>query len=225
MKSINRMLLVCIASCWPLLARGGDVPAVPAEALVETAAAGFRAAIESGNTLRHEKQFDAALLEYQHAIRAQPGDGSAWFYLGITYVDLGQFEEARASFKRSILASGDDPAKWIGLCLAHYVLGDYARAIHTCQEAVRLDPNQAEAWAWMGLGYAHESEWDKSIHSLEIATALGTKNSEAWYALGIRYARQGRRTRVLEVYERLQELDPDQARKFFNVAVSPKVRG
>ena len=77
----------------------------------------------------------------------------------------------------------------------------------------------------MGLGYAHESEWDKSIHSLEIATALGTKNSEAWHALGIRYARQGRRTKVLEVYERLQELDPDQARRFFNVAVSPKVRG
>jgi tetratricopeptide (TPR) repeat protein len=140
-------------------------------------------------------------------------------------VNLDRFEEARASFRRSVMAASDDPAKWIGLCISHYVLGDFGDAIHTCQEALRLDPKQADGWAWMGLGYAHQQQWDKAMPSLEIAAALGTKSSEAWYALGIRYARQARRTKVLEVYRRLQELDPDRARKFSSIAVSREDRG
>jgi tetratricopeptide (TPR) repeat protein len=88
-----------------------------------------------------------------------------------------------------------------------------------------LDPRQADAWAWMGLGYAHEREGDKALRSLEVAAALGTKSSEAWYTLGMRYARQGWRAKVLEVYRRLQELDPEQARKFFRVAVAPQTKG
>jgi tetratricopeptide (TPR) repeat protein len=227
MKLLIRMLLVCIASCGPLLARGGDaLLPLSSEASVETTeGGGIRAVIESGHVLRREKQFDAALLEYQRAIRAQPENGNAWLYLGITYVSLGQFEEARASFKRSILASGDDPVRWIGLCLSHYVLEDYPHAIHTCQEALRLDPSQADAWAWMGLAYARRGEWNKSIRALEMAAALGTRNSDAWYTLGMRYARQEQRSKVLQVYRRLQELDPDQARRFFDVAISPRMKG
>jgi tetratricopeptide (TPR) repeat protein len=184
-----------------------------------------RLAIESGNKLREKKEFDSALLAYQGAVRLQPRNSNAWFYLGITYAHLGRLEESRASFKRSVLSGGGDPTAWMGLCLSNYLLGDFGNAVHTCEEALRLDPKQGDAWAWMGLGYAHLREGNKSLLCLEVATALGTKSSEAWYFLGMRYARQGRRTKVLEAYRRLQELDPSQARKFFNVAVSPQTRG
>lgn len=217
MKILSRLLLVCVVLCWPLLGHAAGA--------VQSAAVQSRLAIESGNELREKKEFDAALLAYQSAIRLQPQDSKAWFYLGITYVSLDRFEEARASFKRSVLNAGDDPANWIGLCISNYLLSDFGNAIHTCQEALRLDPKQADAWAWMGLGYAHQREGARSLQCLEAATALGTGSGEAWYTLGIRYAREGRRTKVLEVYRRLEEIDPYRARKFFKTAVSPEVRG
>ena len=80
------------------------------------------------------------------------------------------------------------------------------------------------AWAWMGLGYAQQKQWEPSVRCLEMATALGTKNSQAWYTLGIRYARDGRRTKVLEVYSRLQQLNPEQASQFYKMAVFPLER-
>jgi len=243
MKIFSRLIIVFVASCfcsglqvqpapvWPLLAQTTVSPSVAqplnireGERRVESAALKSLLAIETGNKLREKKQFDAALRAYQDAVRLRPENGDAWFYLGMSYVDLDRFEEARFSFKRSILAAPEDPAHWFGLCLTHYLLEDYERAIGTCKEVVRLDPEQADGWAWMGLGYARQRQWDKAIPSLERAAALGTKNSQAWYTLGIRYARQGQRTKVLRVYRRLQELDPVQASKFFGTAVSPQVR-
>jgi tetratricopeptide (TPR) repeat protein len=229
MRLLGRLILILAASSLPLSARTTANPSLaqpaaidPTNRPVQSAALKFRLAIESGNKLREKNNFDAALLAYQHAIRLQPESANALFYLGLTYVNLDQFEKASYSFKRSVLVAPDDPAKWMGLCLSHYLLGDFAETVHTCQEALRLDPKQADGWAWMGLGYAHQQEWDKSVPCLEAAAALGTKSSEAWYTLGIRYARQGQRTKVLKVYRRLQELDSDQAAKFFAVAVSPK---
>jgi tetratricopeptide (TPR) repeat protein len=219
MKLLCRLSLVCLASCCPLLAQAG------ADGTVQSSALKSRLAIESGNKLREQKEFSAALHAYRDALRLQPDNANAWFYLGITYVNLDRLEEARASFRRSVMAAAGDPAKWVGLCLSHYVLGDFGNAVHTCEEALRLDPRQAEPWAWMGLGYAQQQRWDKATPALEIAAALGTKSSEAWYTLGIRYARQAQRSRVLQVYRRLQELDPEQARKFFNAAVSRRARG
>jgi tetratricopeptide (TPR) repeat protein len=232
MKALGRLILIFAASCLPLSAQALVNASVAQPSAIDStkrpvqaAALKSRLAIESGNKLREKKDFDAALLAYQHAIRLQPESANAWFYLGITYVNLDQFEKASYSFKRSVLVAPDDPAKWMGVCLSHYLLGDFAQTVHTCQEALRLDPKQADGWAWMGLGYAHQQEWEKSVPCLEAAAALGTKSSEAWYTLGIRYARQGQRTKVLKVYRRLQELDSDQASKFFAVAVSPKQRG
>ena len=232
MKTLSRLILVCLASCGPLSAQIGVSSSVVhssdlkrPKGPAESVALKSRQAIESGNRLREKKEFDAALRAYQNAVRFQPENGDAWFYLGMGYVNLHQLEAARSSFRRSVLAAPEDPAKWFGLCLSHYLVGDYSSAVHTCKEAVRLDPQQPDLWAWMGLGYAGQRQWDKAIFSLECATALGTRNSDAWYTLGIRYARQGRRTKVLEVYRQLEELDPEQARKFFHIAVSPKSRG
>jgi tetratricopeptide (TPR) repeat protein len=232
MKIFSRLFLVFVASCWPALAQtavgsivahSSDIGA--AERRTDSAASKSLLAIRAGNKLREEKQFDAALRAYQDAVRLQPEDANAWFYLGMGYVSLDRFEEARSSFRRSVFVAPEDPAKWFGLCLAHYLLGDYGKAIHTCQESVRLDPQQAEGWAWMGLGYARQRQWDRATLCLERAAALGTRNTEAWYTLGIRYARRGQRTQVLRVYRRLQELDPEQASRFFDVAVSPRVKG
>jgi tetratricopeptide (TPR) repeat protein len=176
MKVLNGLFFVCLAFYCPLMARTAAAPGSsdPSKAPVENAALKSRLAMESGNKLREEKKFDAALRAYQGAVRLQPQNANAWFYLGITYVNLDRFEEARASFRRSVMAASDDPAKWIGLCISHYVLGDFGDAIHTCQEALRLDPKQADGWAWMGLGYAHQQQWDKAMPALEIAAALGT---------------------------------------------------
>lgn len=229
MKTAIRLILVLAAFCLPLsapnLVRAAAADAPPSaegKPPVQDAALRSREAIESGNHLREKKDFNAALLAYEGAVRLQPESANAWFYLGLTYVNLDQFEKASYSFKRSVLAAPDDPAKWMGLCLSHYLLSDFDEAIHTCKEALRLDSKQADAWAWTGLSYAHQQDWDKAVPCLQAAAALGTRSSEAWYTLGIRYARQGQRTKVLEIYRRLQDIDPNQAAKLFAVAISPK---
>jgi len=226
LRLLSRLIFVCVATCCSALAQTGNLSTLQSpKPLVENAAIKSRQAIESGNKLREERKFKEAVLAYRGALALQPNDANAWFYLGITYVNLDRFEEARASFKRSVMAASDDPAKWIGLCLSHYVLGDFSDAAHTCEEALRIDPKQPDGWAWMGLAYAHQQRWEVATPALEIAAALGTSSSEAWYTLGLRYARQAQRSKVLQVYRRLQDLDPGQAQKFLKVAVSRKSRG
>jgi tetratricopeptide (TPR) repeat protein len=216
MNKFGQLALVCFTFSQTLHARPVDAG---------DAALQSRLASESAGKLRASKDFPAALRADQTAVRLQPENGNAWFDLGIDYVNLQRFDEAGYSFKRSLLAAPDDPVKWTGLCLSQYLAGDFDGAIHTCQEAARMDPKEADAWAWMGLGYARQDRWDASVRCLEIAAALGTRNGLAWYTLGIRYAREGRRTKVLEVYSRLQQLDPEAASMFYKVAVFPRERG
>ena len=222
-----------LVSFWvPLLAGPGARSAEPGDPAysqaakpVQNASLKSRLAIEAGNKLREKQDFPAALRAYQNAIRLQPENSNAWFYLGIAYVNMDRFDEARVSFKKSVLHAPDDPAKWMGLCLSNYLIGDFHSVITSCKETVRLDPQQADGWAWLGLGYAHADQLEKSLRCLEIAASLNTNSTEAWYTLGMRYARLGVRSKVLDVYRHLQDLDPAQARKFLNLVVSPKFRG
>ncbi len=228
----RNLIAVILAFCSWRPAPAGAAAAPPlaapdqnAAGLAASAALQARLAVEDGNRLRRQRDFSAALRAYHRAIRLQPDNSNAWFYLGIAYVNLDRFEEARLSFKRSLLNAPDDPAKWMGLCLADYLLADFDAVIRACRETLRLDPRQADAWAWLGLSYARQQSLEKSLQCLEIATALGTSSSQAWYTLGMRYARLGLRSRVMDVYRHLEQLDPAQAQRFLRQAVAPKSRG
>src|SRR5262249_52243123 len=154
---------------WPReeLKAAGAAPFLEDAKPLQNAGLESQLAIEAGNKLRNRQDFAAALRAYQNAIRLQPENSNAWFYLGIDYVNLDRFDEARISFKRSVMNAPDDPAKWMGLCLANYLLEDFQGVIKTCKETLRLDPKQGDGWAWLGLGYAHVEELEKSLRCLE----------------------------------------------------------
>src|SRR5262245_61892881 len=110
MKTAGRVVTLCFAlagigGAQTPARQPGLLPEIAATAPVQNVALQSRLAMESGDRLRKEKNFDAALAAYQGAVRLQPKNANAWFYLGITYVNLDRFEEARSSFKRSVLAA------------------------------------------------------------------------------------------------------------------------
>jgi superkiller protein 3 len=95
-----------------------------------------------------------AISAYKQAIRVDPSDASAYYYMGIACGKLGQYQEALEAHKKAI---GIKPA----FAPAHYNMGlIYGQLLEFEQEmaayirAIRVDPDYVPAHFKLGEIYA-----------------------------------------------------------------------
>ena len=89
--------------------------------------------------------------------------------------------------------------------------GNASRAIASLEAGSRASPNNA--LVFFQLGFLHYSERNNAaaITALERAVALDANFSNARYFLGLSYARLGRIADATAQFERITELNPDNA--------------
>jgi tetratricopeptide (TPR) repeat protein len=110
---------------------------------------------------------------------------------------------------------------WSGLADAYLGLSRYEESVEAFREAIRLDANDPLAWEGLGRAYYGLQEFDKAITAYQGAIRLSPQYGTAWYNLGLAYASQGKRTRVMQIYEKLKSVDQDMADEYFRDVVLP----
>jgi tetratricopeptide (TPR) repeat protein len=91
--------------------------------------------------LRQTGELQSARLELERVVTLRPGDGRAWFALGLVYEDLRDTPGAIRAYRRSIDAQPDVPEAHINLGLNLQNSGDLNAAIDSYRRAMQLRPD------------------------------------------------------------------------------------
>jgi tetratricopeptide (TPR) repeat protein len=191
-----------------------------------------------GGTYQELGQLELTLGAYKEVIRLLPESFSWWFHIAEVYLELKRYKKAAMAYQESIRlypSSETDPnvedltsmilnplsGCWRGLADAYLGLSRYEESVEAFREAIRLDANDPLAWEGLGRAYYGLQEFDKAITAYQGAIRLSPQYGTAWYNLGLAYASQGKRTRVMQIYEKLKSVDQDMADEYFRDVVLP----
>jgi len=168
------------------------------------------------------QQYDKELSAYQEAIRLKPDYADAWYDLGVVYNKLKQYEKAISADQEAIRLKPDYAGAWFNLGVFYHEMPQQTdKAVSAYQEAIRLAPGQYWVWGNLGVAYIEMHQYDKATTALQEALRLKPDHALSWYHLGEVYGAQRNRSKVMEVYKKLEALDQNLADDFFRKIVRP----
>lgn len=115
------------------------------------------AAYQRGTTLLEEGQYDAALGEFDRAIKLAQYQGRdfapGYEGLALPYLGKGHLQLARGNIERALEIDDDYAPAYVGQGRIYYAQGKYKQAIGRYKQALKKDPHYAAAYYYMGRAY------------------------------------------------------------------------
>ena len=152
-----------------------------------------------------QKWPDAATA-LERAVRKNPADGQAYFYLGLAYAWTSRDTEARAAFEHASEIGGPYGTSRQQMSRVYHAGEDYEAEIAVLREAIEEnDPHPYYLRYRLGMAYYANGEKDSTLaifndtipYSPEVCGEYGM-----WYVMGTICQERGELDRALELYER-----------------------
>src|SRR5690242_15195021 len=102
----------------------------------------------------HEERFQEALYALRDAIKANPKNAYAYYFLGVALFETAQAEPARDAYRAAIKLSPDYLGARVSLSHVLRMLGDLRGAIAEAEEALRRSQGDSDALHAAGLAHA-----------------------------------------------------------------------
>lgn len=120
-----------------------------------------------------------------------PDEPRNWFYLGRTYVALGENQKAIEVLEKYLGISGWDDERYeatllIGQCL--FMDGQIDEAIEIYNNAVLEKETYPDAYIQKGMAYLKKEEWEKAFYNFKTALTQKTPEGSTYYN-PMRYSR------------------------------------
>jgi tetratricopeptide (TPR) repeat protein len=128
------------------------------------------------NALRHE----AAIADYNEAIKLQPDDALVYACRGIALWVLGKKAEALSDFKTAARLEPQSQELRAQLAEAFAIVGDHTQAIEHLTQAIKLDPRDANLYKIRALIWNLSGEPAKAIEDLDTAITLDPENPQLY---------------------------------------------
>jgi tetratricopeptide (TPR) repeat protein len=102
------------------------------------------------DALVEAKDWQGLLAHCRRETQAEPGDYSAWFYIGIAYGQMGRHREAIEANQEALHLKPDYAMAWGNLAAAYANSGNRSAALEALREFRRYDPQKAdELFNWI----------------------------------------------------------------------------
>jgi tetratricopeptide (TPR) repeat protein len=112
---------------------------------------------------------DNLIRQYQAALRLNPDDHHARFYLGVALGKQGRTDEAIRQYQEALRLQPDDAQAHNNLGNQLGKLGRMDEAMAHYQAALRLQPDYAEAHNNLGVAFARQGQADAAIREFQEA--------------------------------------------------------
>ena len=86
-----------------------------------------------------------ALLDYDQALRLEPGLGVAYLNRGALLVEAGRAAEAEADLRKALEKGADPAAAYYNLAVVHLARQDRVAALESVRTALRHNPDHARS--------------------------------------------------------------------------------
>jgi len=121
-------------------------------------------------------QLDAAIREFNEAIKLDPKNFSYYGNRGAAYVMQGKNEAAIRDLNEAIKLNSNNPSCYISRGAAYLKQDRYDEAIKDFNEAIRLNPNNSRAYGNRGKAYKAQGQYESAVKDFDEAMRLDPKN-------------------------------------------------
>ena len=174
---------------------------------------------EKGIELYNSWKFQEADKAFRDALKANPHDVKANFYLGLSILVQEKYSEALDLFlkvkddqgkaeRQSPSTIPSEYALQIALARARLGLKQYDEAWKNLESAKKEGAASPEVYVYRGVYYLQQEKKPQAIEELEKAIQLDENNAYAHYYLGHAYLRSGNPARSVEEFKKFLQLTP-----------------
>ncbi len=174
------------------------------------------ASADKAEELIAKGDLDAALLEAQRAIDADPGAARAFAARGQVRFARKDDTQAKADFDKAVALDPKLALAWVRLGLHAVRAKDAKRGIPDFTRAIELEPRNAVALLGRGRMLAWEAEYAKARIDLERSIELAPDVSDAWLLRGAVKMRTGDLDGAVADTEKAIALDPKNVEAWSN---------
>lgn len=170
-------------------------------------------------------EYDAAIANYDEALKLRPEDPTILLALGQAYLDAGRYDDAADAFGRALAGLPEDSRALTGLAYLDLNSGDTEGARDKLGRALAADPGNALAMSYLGLLEMGARKYDLARAHLENALALEPDNLTANYNLALIYAMQGEYAAAEKHFRAVLKRKPEDGEARFYLAAVLEAQG
>jgi tetratricopeptide (TPR) repeat protein len=188
-----------------------------------------------GRALAATGEQEAAVREFEAALRLFPEFGAAWYARGLSLRRLGRLDEAKESLAKAqqygtrwpavedpvvarVRGLREDAAAHSDRALVYQRRGEIAAAIGEYEAAVAADPKWVKARVNLIALYGGQRQWEKAESHFHAVVDFGLRVAEAHYNFGVCLASQGDTARAAEQFKTALDINPQYAQAWVALA-------
>src|SRR5215211_1234758 len=175
------------------------------------ALARYSSLIIQADTDYNAGHYEAAIANYNEAIRLDPKSAQLFINRGNAYKNKRDHDRAIADFNDAIRLDPKSALAFRDRGDAYTNKGDPDRAIADFNEAIRLDPKGPHALSNRGVAYAYKGDEDRAIADFDEAIRLDPKSALSFRNRGEAYANKSDNDRAIADFNEAIRLDPKSA--------------
>ena len=145
-----------------------------------------------GVALTHAGQVDAAIKNYNIALKINPDYGNAHYNLGYILAKTGNLKKGIAHLTRAIELEPNSYEAHNNLGIARLIQGEVQKAVTQFRKALEINANDVRAHNNLGIALGRQNNLSEAIFHFQEALRLDPANAEAHNNLGNSYRRQGK---------------------------------
>jgi len=163
--------------------------------------------LQAGNSTNATQQLKAMLAD-------NPGNASAWYFLGSIAFEQRRWDDARASFQKAVQFNSAFEQAYYDLASAQLAAGQGAEAVTTLQRARKRFPDRFAGEYLLGLAYHEQKQYSDALQHLVAAEAMARKtetnrlSTALYFQLGASSERAGELARAEKYFEKAIALSP-----------------
>ncbi|GJM12241.1 MAG: hypothetical protein DHS20C12_06440 [Pseudohongiella sp.] len=170
-----------------------------------------------GVALQQRGDLDAAIENYQQAVKIKPNYTQVYYTMGLALRNKGDLNASIDCYRRVVENRPNDADARNNLAAALQHSGDLRAAIDNYKQALKIDPKCVEAYNNMGIALQSEGDIVAAIDCFERAIALKPDYANAHNNLGHAHSDSGALEASIECYRRALAIDPSSAQTHNNL--------
>ncbi len=172
-----------------------------------------------GIELVHSYRFAEAASKLQEAVKNDPENMTARYYLAVALLHQEKYSEALQELKTiekeqgkavpSIYSVVSDVYHLdLAMAQAHLGLEQYEQAWLKLKSAHRENSNASDVYLYRGVYYYKQKDYEKAIPDLNKSLQLNSQNAYAYYYAGMVYSEMKLPDKMVEVFKVFLQLAP-----------------
>lgn len=173
-----------------------------------------------GKNYVKQEVWEKAAVEFEIAVKEQPNNEEAWYYLGWSYGEMGEYGKAADAFSRSKEISDKFAAEvdekvggfWSDLAARGQDLkdgGNYDAAAEKFEQAIKLRPEEIDTYNYVADLYVRMGKVDEAASNFEKALEIDPGNEAALTNYANFLEQSGLTDRAIPLFERLSAEQPE----------------